>query len=118
MGNQDRLVRDPQLSFEHSADLYHLQLYPLERYIGPIIISEQIRYSLVEISVNFINKHPTTVLELIFKDEAGAEHKSNTFEEGDLVHWNLDTSVHFAESSFSQTDRFRTVIFESTLVPL
>ena len=37
----------------------------------------------------------TGVLELIFKDEAGVEYKSSKFKEDDLVHWNLDTSVHF-----------------------
>ena len=42
-----------------------------------------------------------TVLELAFKDEAGVEHKSGKFKEGDIVHWNIDTSVHFVLSSFS-----------------
>ena len=38
----------------------------------------------------------TGVLELVFKDQAGVlEHNSGKFKEDDLVHWNLDTSVHF-----------------------
>ena len=101
MGDQDRLAIDPQLSFEQYADLSHVQIYSLERYIRSTIISEQTRYSFVEISVDFIKRRPTSVLELVFKDEAGVKHKSSKFKEGDLVHWNLDTFVHFAVSSFS-----------------
>jgi hypothetical protein len=42
-----------------------------------------------------------SVLELVFKDEVSAKHKSNEFKEGDLVHWNLDMSVYFVVSSSS-----------------
>ncbi|KAN0134705.1 hypothetical protein V8E53_007490 [Lactarius tabidus] len=36
---------------------------------------------------------PTSVLELIFKDDAGVKLKSNKLKEGDLLHWSLDTVV-------------------------
>ena len=42
-----------------------------------------------------------SVLELVFKDEAGVEYKSNKFKDGDLVHWNVDTSVFVVSSFFS-----------------
>ena len=61
-----------------------------------IIIFEQTRYSPVELFVDFIKRRPTSVVELVFKDIDGVEHKSNKFKEGDLVHWNLDTFVYFA----------------------
>jgi hypothetical protein len=92
---------------------YHLQLYSLERYmhtpimldlaVRPTIISDS--YSFVEILVDFIKRRPTSVLELVFKDEAGAQRKSTKFKEGDPVHWNLDRFVHFAASLLStETD--------------
>ena len=37
---------------------------------------------------------PENDLELVFEDDTGVQHKSNTFEKGDLVLWNLDMSVH------------------------
>ena len=52
-------------------------------------------------SVDFINRSPSSpnsILELIFKDEGGVEYKSKHFMRGELVHLNLDTSVHFALS--------------------
>jgi hypothetical protein len=101
MGDRDRLAIDPRLSFKQYANLSHVQIYSLKRYIGSIIIFEQTRYSHVEISVDFIKRRPKSVLELVFKDDAGVKHKSNKFKEGDLVYWNLDTFVHFAVSSFS-----------------
>ncbi|KAN0134695.1 hypothetical protein V8E53_007480 [Lactarius tabidus] len=48
---------------------------------------------LKEISVDFIKRRPRSVLELVFKDEAGVKHKSSKFKEDDLLHWNLDTCV-------------------------
>ncbi|KAN0134698.1 hypothetical protein V8E53_007483 [Lactarius tabidus] len=56
-------------------------------------ISEHNRYGLVELSVEFIKRRPTSVLELVFKDETGVKHKSNKFKEGDLLHWKLDKFV-------------------------
>jgi hypothetical protein len=64
-------------------------------------MSEQTRYGFVEVFVDFIKRRPTSVLEIVFKDEAGAKYKSSKFKGGDLVHWNLDTSVDFVASSFS-----------------
>ena len=87
-----------------TTDRSRVQIYSLERYIGSsVIIYEQTQYSPVEIVVHFIKRRPTTNLELVFKNEVGSQHKSNKFKEGDLVHWNLDTSVHFkfVISSFS-----------------
>ena len=114
MGDQDWLVRDP-LSLEQSSDLYHLQLYSLERYIWFIIISEQTWYGPIEISVDFIKNRPTTILELVFKDEAGVEHKSNKFKEDDLVYWNLDLFVYF-KFEVSKTDLFISVTLDPTPV--
>ena len=37
---------------------------------------------------------PENDLELVFKEDTGIKHKSNTFEKGDLVLWNLDMFVH------------------------
>jgi hypothetical protein len=102
MGDRDLLVIVAQLLFEAYTDLYyHRQIYSLERYIGSIIISKRTAYIFVEISVDFIKRRPRSVLELVFKDEAGVKHKSSKFKEDDLLHWNLDTFAHFAVSSFS-----------------
>ena len=71
----------------------------------PTIIPENTRNSFVEISVDFIERRPTSDLKLVFKDHAtGLKHKSNRFKGNDHIHWNVDTSVHFAVSSFSETD--------------
>ena len=65
--------------------------------MGTIIISQQTRYSFVEISVDFIERCTASVLELlvVFKDKRVVEEQSNIFEEYGLVHWNLDLSVYF-----------------------
>jgi hypothetical protein len=76
------------------ADLYHRQIYSLERYIGPTIISRQNSHSFVEIFVYFFESPPRSDLELVFKDEAGVEYKSRKFKEGVLIRWNFDTLVH------------------------
>ncbi|KAN0134645.1 hypothetical protein V8E53_007430 [Lactarius tabidus] len=56
--------------------------------------SDRDRYiHLKEISVDFIKRRPTSVLELVFKDDAGVKYRSSKFKDGDLVHWNLDTYV-------------------------
>lgn len=69
----------------------------------PTIISDKTSYSFVEIYVDFIEKRPSSVLELVFKDEAGVKHKSTKFKEGDLLHWNLDMFVYFSASLISKT---------------
>jgi hypothetical protein len=66
-----------------------------------LLYPEQTRYSPTDISVDFMKTRPKSVLELVFRDDAGVNHKSNKFKEGNLVHWDLDTFVHFAVSSFS-----------------
>lgn len=63
---------------------------------------------LKEISVYFIKRRPTSILELILEDDAGVKQGSANFLKNDLVHWKLDTSVHFAVSSVSEADLFRT----------
>ncbi|KAH9165320.1 hypothetical protein EDB89DRAFT_314754 [Lactarius sanguifluus] len=45
---------------------------------------------LKEISVDFIETRPTSDLELVFKDDAGATRKSDKFKNGALVRWNLN----------------------------
>ncbi|KAF8269990.1 hypothetical protein EI94DRAFT_1724039 [Lactarius quietus] len=49
---------------------------------------------LKEISVYFIKRRPTSILELVFKDDAGVK-KSNRFrvKQGDLVYWNFDMYI-------------------------
>jgi hypothetical protein len=71
-----------------------MALFSLERYVGTIVISEQTQYISVEIYVDFITGRPTSALKLVFKDHAGIEHKSNKFKQSELVHWNIDLSVH------------------------
>ena len=104
MGDRDRLAIDARPSFEKYADLSHAQIYSLERYVGPTIISEQPRYSFVEIFVEFIKRRPTSDLELVFKDDAGVKHKSSKFKNDVLIHWKLKLFVYFAASSFLETD--------------
>ncbi|KAF8269995.1 hypothetical protein EI94DRAFT_1724050 [Lactarius quietus] len=69
---------------QSQGQAWHLvnRLYPQYRYIH-----------LKELSVYFIKRRPTSVLELVFKDDAGVKHKSHKFEQGDLVYWNLDMYV-------------------------
>ncbi|KAH8977803.1 hypothetical protein EDB92DRAFT_693052 [Lactarius akahatsu] len=45
---------------------------------------------LKEISVDFIKTRPTSDLELVFKDDAGATRKSDKFKDGALVRWKLN----------------------------
>ena len=104
MADRDnRLAIDPlaQLSFEQNADLSYAQIYSFKRYIVPTIIYKQTAYAFVELFVEFIKGRPTSVLQLVLENDGGVVHKSNQFREGDLLHWNLDTFVHFAVSSFS-----------------
>ncbi|KAF8269993.1 hypothetical protein EI94DRAFT_1828619 [Lactarius quietus] len=53
---------------------------------------QQVRYiHLKEISVYFIKRRPTSVLELVFEGDTGVE--SHNFKERDIVLWNLDMYV-------------------------
>ena len=73
-----------------------------------IIIFEHTQYSPVEISVDFIKNRPTSILELVLKGDTGDKrypvklYKSNRFNEGDLVHWQIKAGLgmfaHFAVS--------------------
>ena len=75
----------------------HEQIYLLERYVQPAIISNLTWiHSFIEVAVGFINRRPTSALELVFKDEADVKHKSSKFKEDDLINWNLDMFVRFA----------------------
>lgn len=94
MGDQDRLALAWRNYYSSSALTSLTQIYLLERYMGPIIISEQtLSYSPIEISVDFLKRRPTSVLELILKDNAGVKHKSSQIKEGELDHWNINTFV-------------------------
>jgi hypothetical protein len=80
----------------------HVQIHSLERYdIGPTIIPKHTHYSCVDIYVHFIKRRPTSALKLILDDGAGVKQRSQIFKKYNLLHWNLDMSVHFAESSLS-----------------
>ena len=70
----------------------------LGRYVGPVIISDQTRYSYVGISVGFIKGRPTSNLELIFRVDDGVEHKSNKFKKSDLVRWTTNMFESLAMS--------------------
>ncbi|KAH9028966.1 hypothetical protein EDB85DRAFT_1569739 [Lactarius pseudohatsudake] len=48
---------------------------------------------LKELFVDFVNTRPTSDLDLVFKDHAGVKYKSKKFENGILVHWDLDIHV-------------------------
>ena len=74
--------------------------------MGPTTISKQTGYSFVEIFVEFIQRRPKSVLELVLKnDDAGVVCKSNQFKEHNItIHWDLDTFVDSTISSFSETD--------------
>ena len=109
MGDRDRLVDIDIIHAVQDANLSHAQIYSLERYIWPRIVSEQTRYSFVEIFVSFIKRRPTSDLELIFKDEAGVKHKSQiqarrpcSMEPRHVRPLRSSVSV----SSFSETDCF------------
>ena len=104
MDYRDRLAINPQLSSEQHADLSCVQIYSFERYIGSVIICKQTQYTFIEIFVEFIKGRPTSVLELVLENDHADVYKSNQFKEHDLVHWNIDTSVHFTVSSFSEID--------------
>ncbi|KAF8266377.1 hypothetical protein EI94DRAFT_197351 [Lactarius quietus] len=65
-------------------------------------------YNLIEIFVDFIKKRPTAALELVFKDHAGIQHKSDKFKQCDLVHWNMDMSVHSQRHHSLRLIEFRT----------
>ena len=41
-----------------------------------------------------MKRRPRSNLKLVFKSVTGVKHESNKFEEGDLILWNLDMSVH------------------------
>ena len=69
--------------------------------MGPTIISKQATNTFIEIYVEFINGRPTSDLELVLKNEAGVIYKSYQVKEGEVIHWNLDTFVHFGVSHYS-----------------
>ena len=50
--------------------------------------------ALVDISVDFIKRRPTSDLELVFKDGAGVKHQSGKFKKSVSIYWSLDMSVH------------------------
>lgn len=52
-------------------------------------------------SVSFIQKRPKYNLELVFKDDAGVERKSEEFKKGTPVHWGLDMFVSLAMSALT-----------------
>ncbi|KAH8978630.1 hypothetical protein EDB92DRAFT_2107960, partial [Lactarius akahatsu] len=47
----------------------------------------------IEIFVDFVKTRPTSDLELVFKDHAGVQYQSKKFENGVLVHWDVDIHV-------------------------
>ncbi|KAH9023626.1 hypothetical protein EDB85DRAFT_311851 [Lactarius pseudohatsudake] len=69
---------------------------------------------LKEISVDFIKTHPTSDLELVFKDDAGATRKSDKFKNGALVRWNLNIylKTHTSATLTIQRGLFRKTFAE------
>ncbi|KAF8269985.1 hypothetical protein EI94DRAFT_869503 [Lactarius quietus] len=86
---------DQQLSGRDDQASNSLSNSSWSRSSSPLSSAYSSRYiHLKEISVYFIKRRPTSILQLVFKDDAGVKHKSNRFKQGDLVYWNLDMSVH------------------------
>ncbi|KAH8980657.1 hypothetical protein EDB92DRAFT_262290 [Lactarius akahatsu] len=54
---------------------------------------------LKEVFVDFVKTRPTSDIDLVFKDHAGVKYKSNKFENGVLVHWDLDIHVRYHTSA-------------------
>ena len=50
--------------------------------------------SFLDISVDFIKRRPTSVLELVFKDGAGDKQQSKKFKKSVPIYWSLDMFVH------------------------
>ena len=50
--------------------------------------------SFLDISVDFIKRRPTSVLELVFKDGAGDKQQSKKFKKRVPIYWSLDMFVH------------------------
>ncbi|KAF8269998.1 hypothetical protein EI94DRAFT_869857 [Lactarius quietus] len=67
------------------------------------------RYIHLKVSVYFIKRRPSSILELVFKNDAGVKHKSNRFKQDDLVYWNLDMYV---EAYTSATLLIRRALFK------
>ncbi|KAF8269963.1 hypothetical protein EI94DRAFT_869239 [Lactarius quietus] len=66
-------------------------------------------------SVYFIKRRPTSVLQLVFKDDAGVKHQSNKFNQGDPVYWNLDMYV---EANTSATLLIRRVLSKGSVAKI
>ncbi|KAH9008681.1 hypothetical protein EDB84DRAFT_1425992 [Lactarius hengduanensis] len=69
---------------------------------------------LKEISVDFIKTHPTSDLELVFKNDVGATCKSNKFKNGALVRWNLNIylKTHTSATLTIQRGLFKKMVAE------
>ncbi|KAH8995969.1 WD40 repeat-like protein [Lactarius akahatsu] len=65
---------------------------------------------LKEIFVEFIEKRPTSDLELVLKDDAGIKHKSSKFKKEITIHWNTDIYV--------RTQTGATLIIQRSLLSL
>ncbi|KAH9013359.1 hypothetical protein EDB85DRAFT_970102 [Lactarius pseudohatsudake] len=69
---------------------------------------------LKEISVDFIETRPTSDLELVFKDDAGATRKSKKFKNGALIHWNVNIylKTHTSATLIIQRGLFKKKVAE------
>ena len=67
----------------------------------PLVSLKLTRYCCIEISIHFIRRRPTSALRLILEleDSAGVKQslqRSEIFRNCNVLHWNLDVSVHLA----------------------
>ncbi|KAH8977795.1 hypothetical protein EDB86DRAFT_1031829 [Lactarius hatsudake] len=92
MDDQDQLVK--QLPLEHRLTDPR-QRYSFER--------------------DVIQRHPTSDLELVFKDDAGVIHQSNKFKDSIAIRWNLDIHVRTYTSATLTVKR---ALFKMRVVPV
>ncbi|KAI9432345.1 hypothetical protein H4582DRAFT_2083659 [Lactarius indigo] len=79
-------------------------------------MDDQAQYvDLKEISVDFIEKRPTSDLELVFKDNAGVKYKSNEFKNGVPVLWK--PAIHVRTHS-SATLTIQRALFKKTVAEI
>ncbi|KAF8256502.1 hypothetical protein EI94DRAFT_1766059 [Lactarius quietus] len=81
----------------------------------PRLDSEHRYIHLKVISVYFIKRRPTSILELVFKDDAGVKHKSNKCKRGDPVLWNFDMYV---EADTSATLLIQRALFKISVAQM
>ncbi|KAI9432253.1 WD40 repeat-like protein [Lactarius indigo] len=87
-------VLQPHIPLNTSCKIYKIDNLTSWDTTQSTEMTDQDKYlHLKDIHVDFIEEHPTSDLELIFKDDAGVDHKSTKFKQGTTIHWNIDIYV-------------------------